>query len=164
MNNFKEQNEADDEADDEIRQDKKKERQQYDKDRYLQNKEIYIERATLHRQKLREDIPKMKAKLKELELGKKIWIAKKTRIKYNITEDEIKLSQWKFSYHKQNAVKCENACSKNCYDIKARFTCGHYQCRMTTIQINRCIYCGCSESNEALKKETHNFLVECGIF
>ena len=72
MNNFKEQNEADNETNDEIRRAKKKERQQYDKDRYLQNKELYIERATLHRQTQREDIPKMKAKLlKELETGKK---------------------------------------------------------------------------------------------
>ena len=88
-------------------------------------------------------------------------------IKYNITENEIKLSQLKLSPEiltLPETLKCENACMKNCIDIKARVACGHYQCRMTTISINRCIYCGCSEPNEQLKKETHNFLVECGIF
>ena len=72
MNNFEEKYEADREGGDEIKQAKKKERQQYDKDRYLQSKEIYIARATLQRKTLHEDIPKMKAKLlKELETGKK---------------------------------------------------------------------------------------------
>ena len=104
----------------------------------------------------------MKARiLKELETGKRIWIANKTMIRYNITENERRLSQLKLS---PETLKCENACSKNCNDIKARFTCGHYQCRMTTIQINSCIYCGCNEPNEELKKETQNFLVECGIY
>ena len=56
-------------------------------------------------------------------------------------------------------IKCESACVKNCNDIKARFTCGHYQCSMTTMYINRCINCGCNEPNEQLKKETHYFLV-----
>ena len=125
MNNFEEKHEADDK----IRQAKKKERQQYDKDRYLQSKEIYIARATLHRQTQREDIPKMKARiLKELETGKKTWVANKTMIKYNITENEIKLSHLKLSPEiltLPETLKCENACSNNCIDIKARFTCGH---------------------------------------
>ena len=60
-------------------------------------------------------------------------------------------------------LKCENACSKNCYDLKAIYTCGHYQCRLTRMHINWCIRCGCNEPNEQLKKETHDFLVECGI-
>ena len=54
MNNFEEKHKADMKIeDDEIRQAKKKERQQYDKDRYLQSKEIYVARATLHRKTLR---------------------------------------------------------------------------------------------------------------
>ena len=56
-----------------------------------------------------------------------------------------------------------SACVKNCYDIKAVFTCGHYQCRLTRMHVNWCIRCGCNEPNEELKKETHDFLVECGI-
>ena len=73
MNNFEEKHEADRKIEDEeIKHAKTKERQQYDKDRYLQSKEIYIARATLHRQTLRDDIPKMKVRLlKELETGKK---------------------------------------------------------------------------------------------
>ena len=92
MDNFEEKHKADMEIeDDEIRQAKKKERQQYDKDRYLQSKEIYIARATLHRKTLHEDIPRMKAKiLKEMETGKKVWVAKKTMINYNIAENETK--------------------------------------------------------------------------
>ena len=99
MNNFEEKHKADMKIeDDEIIQAKKKERQQYDKDRYLQSKEIYIARATLHRKTLHEDIPKMKARiLKELETGKRIWIANKTMIRYNITENERRLSQLKLS-------------------------------------------------------------------
>ena len=60
-------------------------------------------------------------------------------------------------------LKCENACVKKCFGIRAVFTCGHYQCRLTTMSTNRCINCGCNEPNEQLKKETHEFLVECGI-
>ena len=67
------------------------------------------------------------------------------------------------NYLSSETLKCENACSKNCNDIKAVFTCGHYQCRLTTLSINRCIRCGCNEPNELLKKETHNFLVKCGL-
>ena len=58
---------------------------------------------------------------------------------------------------------CENACSIPCFGIKAVFTCGHYQCRLTRLHINWCIRCGCNEPNEQLKKETHDFLVECVI-
>ena len=59
--------------------------------------------------------------------------------------------------------RCENACNVKCKDIRAVFTCGHYQCSQTTMTINRCICCGCDEPNEQLKNETHNCLVECGI-
>ena len=81
-------------------------------------------------------------------------------IKYNITQDETRFLQLKL---RAETLKCENACMKNCNDIKAVFKCGHYQCKLTTITINRCICCGCNEPNEELNKETHNFLVQCEI-
>ena len=64
-------------------------RKEYDAKRYKLNSEKYIQRTVNYRLQLKEDIPRMKAKiLEELRKGKKIWLTKKTMIKYGITHDK----------------------------------------------------------------------------
>jgi hypothetical protein len=55
-----------------------------------------------------------------------------------------------------NVATCENACSKpeECFDVRAWFSCGHYQCRRTTININYCIRCGNMDMVELYPSET----------
>ena len=52
-------------------------RKQYDAKRYKLNSELYKQRVVNYRAQLKEDIPRMKAKiLEELTTGKKIWLTK----------------------------------------------------------------------------------------
>ena len=41
--------------------------------------------------------------------------------------------------------KCENACMTDCEFINRYFLCDCYQCLKTTLQINYCINCGCTD-------------------
>ena len=64
-------------------------RKEYDAKRYKLNSEKYIQRTVNYRIQLKEDIPRMKAKiLEELTTGKKIWLTKKTMLRYGITHDK----------------------------------------------------------------------------
>ena len=64
-------------------------RREYDAKRYKLNSEIYKQRTVNYRLRLKEDIPRMKAKiLEELRIGKKIWLTKKTMLRYGITHDK----------------------------------------------------------------------------
>ena len=64
-------------------------RREYDAKRYRENTDIYKQKVVNYRLRLKEDIPKMRAKiLKQLESGKKQWLTHKTMLRYNITHDK----------------------------------------------------------------------------
>ena len=69
------------------------------------------------------------------------------------------------AWRRSKGMKCENECSdkSNCKGIKAYFSCGHFQCRWTTIALNRCIKCCCATPSDAVSADTKAFLKLCGI-
>jgi len=66
-----------------------------------------------------------------------------------------------------NTLKCENACTTDCFDVRAAFKCGHGMCQKSRSMLSHCIQCGCNDYNEKYAKEkaagTESFLVACGI-
>ena len=63
-------------------------RKQYDRERYQQHREEFIQNAMRYKKQVKDDIPRMRQKLlKELKDGKKTWLATKTMQKYGITKD-----------------------------------------------------------------------------
>ena len=64
-------------------------RKQYDTERYQQHRDKYIQNALNYKRQLKDDIPRMRQKiLKELQDGKRTWLATKTMSKYSITQDK----------------------------------------------------------------------------
>jgi hypothetical protein len=64
-----------------------------------------------------------------------------------------------------NTLKCENACTTDCFDVRAAFKCGHGMCQKSRSMLSHCIQCGCNDYNEKYAKEkaARTESLACGI-